>query len=179
MLNSQCYNEKDFKTFSATFGIDNKTYDAKEGNTIISQTFLVLPSKKITISEAKDFINLVEKKLVNDVNLMKRNTRFSPISQSASNFIDSKEKICKIFTGSVKDYKAANAPAKLNYLVQTDLYKVCYMKNYNLILDFAISYRVTPEIFQELRSDEMMKPLYDVANQFSFNNKELFGDVLK
>lgn len=100
---------------------------------------------------------------VNNIN----NNRFEKIyaKNSKTVFSNNNSVLCRIVATSVKDYKATNIPKNKDYLIQNDIYKICFLKDYNQFMILTISYRIVPELEKMFWIDDVVKNL----NHFSLN----------
>ncbi|MBR2140784.1 MAG: hypothetical protein IJ853_00300 [Rickettsiales bacterium] len=148
------YDNEGNKYFAITVGVNDKEIQRKEGNTVLINMTSIFPADKIDEKEIIDLINNVSKDLI-DV----KNTRFKKEYTKESDLIHKGNKICKIFSASVRDYEATNKPKEQDYLLQNDLHEMCFIKQYNQIMSLGISFRMTKKSMETFWNIDILRNL--------------------
>jgi hypothetical protein len=141
-----CLSNNNFSSTSFAVNILDSSIKWNEGNSVVINTTLTSFSKKLSPDEINDSIDHFSNKFLSEANnANKNNKRFTLKHSKLSKFYNDKVKKCKTVTLSAKDYGAANLPPDQEYLLQNDVYKTCFLKNYNQVITLAISYRITQD----------------------------------
>jgi hypothetical protein len=148
IIPSSCINNENFSLFSVNIGILDERIKREDGNTAIMQFSIIPFVKKLDSNQINNAVNYFSRNSFLEVDSIndKNNSRFLRVYSKIGLLTNDKYKVCRIVTTSVKDQKAKNIPLVEKYLLQNDIHKICFLKNYNQILVSSISYRIKPDL---------------------------------
>lgn len=143
----KCTRNENFALFSLGIGILDEKIKYQDGNSAVMLFSLNSFAEKLSAEQINYAVNSPSKKYLSEVkNLDKNDPRFSYIDSKIGHLVEDKDKICRVFMTSVKDRKARNIPSNQQYVIQNDLYKTCFLKNYNQVVTLTSSYRIIPSL---------------------------------
>jgi hypothetical protein len=168
MTPAKCFEEKEGKALSIVFRIKKSEYKYEEGDSMISQIFLMKHITKLNDNQIDNIVELYSSKPIIEMMKIKyrKNKRFSEISQDIGNLKKYNNTTCKTFFGAIKDLKPSNLPNGAEYLIQKDFYKTCHIKDINLTIITQISSRTNSIISKSVNQKSLSKELNKILLGF-------------
>lgn len=175
-----CTKNEKFASFLVGFRVFDERLKLEEGNSAVMQFNLVSFADKLITDQIDDVVNSFSKKQLSEVqNIGKDNTRFSRVYSKIGHITKDKDKICRIVVTSVKDFKAKNMPPDHQYLLQNDIYKTCFLKNYDQVIVLSVSYRVTPDLAKVFWPQDAIENLNLESLNVIMNNGKSLGHIIR
>lgn len=181
IIPSSCTNNENFSLSSVNIGILDERIKREDGNTAIMQFNLISFVKKLNSNEINDAVNYFSRKSFLEVDSLndKNNSRFLRVYSKIGLLTNDKYKACKIVTTSVKDQKAKNMPLGEKYLLQNDIHKICFFKNYNQIVIASISYRIKPDLERFFWPHDATENLNKISLNILMNDGKPLANFMK
>ena len=168
------------KQFFINAVIIDENIKIKDGNSAGIMLSITNFENILNKNEIMDIISIITNKNINEYeNIEKNNNRFQKRYFKITDVFDSNNSTCRIMVGSIKDYEAINKPKNEEFLLQNDIYTICYLNDYNQLVYLGMSYRMIPQLEKSLWLQDAINNLSLFYHNISTKDGKKMSDILK
>jgi|LauGreSBDMM110SN_4_FD.fasta_scaffold21824_2 hypothetical protein len=178
---TKCTRNENFLSFSVGTYVSDERIKLEDGNSAVIHLSLTSFTNKLKSDQIGDVVSSFSRRSFLEVNSLvdQNNTRFSRVYSKIGPLTEDKDKVCRIVTTSVKDYKAKNIPPSEQYLLQNDIHKTCFFKTYNQVVAVSASYRIKPNLERVFWPHDAIENLNLMLLNALMNDGKPLGNLIK